>query len=334
MRRLVWVAVGLFVAVFAAAPAYAATPDVDDIVAALQESSVYVAEGATGTNSDTAAMLEAQLYESDHIAIVMLPSDGISSSQEADALAGQISDALNNEDIVAVAAGDFYGADGDILPAGTADELMNRANAVSQTSIDTVNTFIRNVHDWVRANPQQVEVPEAVAAAGPDLTWIWFVALGLLVIPGTIIALTVARRRTHAAVKYTAPGGLNDPIRQLMNLGKRIPERDGRMAEAINDVCRHTEAYFTRLSPQKRRDDAAIRAFEINLVRIREIVDVYIDTLKNREYFDDPKETQTEALEAVQVFAESVKTSIKRNNRQAMLDFRVNSQILTAQRYK
>jgi hypothetical protein len=335
VRRLVCVVLGLSAAFTVATPVYAApSPDVNDIIEALQESPVYVAEGADGTNSDTAAMLEAQLNDADNIVIVMLPSDEVATAEEADVLADQIARELDDGSIVAVAAGDSYGADGDILPAGTADQLMHNADTVSQSTIDTIGTFIRNVHDWVRMNPTEVAPLPEVAAAGPDLTWLLFVVGGIAALgTGGVLAISFARRRTHKKVRYSAPGELNADIRGLTNLIPRIPDRSGLMARAIHDVCRHTEAFFTRLS-SKRRDDAAIEAFRNHLARARRVIDVYIDVQRNSEYFDEPDKVREEALVAIQNLAESIRTSVKRNNREMMLEFTVNTKVLDAERHR
>jgi len=326
------VPLGLMLALSVSSPA-SASPDVDRIVDALQEASVYVATGTDGTTSDTASTLMEQLRDNDNIVLVMLPEDPTLTTEAASRLADQISNGLDDERIVGVAIGDQFDAAASILPSGTADELMKRADTVSTNSVETLITFARNVHDWQRLNPESI-APPATADAGSWFIWVAGVVIVLVIGAGTLITLRVAQRRTHTQVRYTAPGGLNEPIRRLMNQVKRIPEHDSPMVDAVNNVCRHTEAYFTRLQPQKRHDEVAIQAFEKHLSIVQRVVDVYIDSLKNDDYFDDARATRQDALEAVTALSDSIRQSVKRNNRGLMLEFTMQTKVLSAERYK
>jgi len=330
VRRLVSVVLGLL-AVFLTASAAQASTDVDDIIQALQESPVYVADGIEGTNSNTANVLMGQLSEDDNIVLVMLPSDEAATPEAIERIADQISDGLGGEYIVGVAVGDTYDADADSFPSGVADELMRKADSVSQNPIDTLGTFVRNVHDWVRSHPEAV-APSPETAGGSDIT-VLFITIPIALVLSVVVTFVVraARRRVREEVQYNGPRQLRETIRNLMNISKRI--KDNQMRDAIEEVCKYTEAYFSRLHPDKRYSSSAVTAFERHLNSVYSVVERYVDIRNNPEYYDEPQKLTTNAVASVEDFGEYVLKSIKSNNRRSMTDFTVDTKILSAQRF-
>jgi hypothetical protein len=341
MRRvaLATCSVAIFVA-FATTPVHATTSssNMGDIIETLQGSSVYIAPGTEGTNSDTAAMLERQILESDQIVIVILPSDAESTSEEVQQLTQDIADKLDDSAVVGISIGESYDAASDLLPAGVADELMKKADTVSQSPIDTMSTFIRNVHNWERLHPDQVVKTETVEVAPSDgiNPVVPIGGVSVLVLSGALITALILRRRRRIPqkrVKYTAPGVLNDSVSALMRASQSREIKDTEMAEAIIDVCRHSEAYFNKLSRSDRRDTAQIDAFQSNFERIRRIVDTYGNTVREPEYApSDPIIIKKKSVEAVNAFAEKILHSVRSKNRELMLDFEVNVKMITAQK--
>lgn len=340
MRYVALVACSVAAVLCMASPAYAeaSPPNIGEIVDTLQESSVYIAEGTEGTNSDTAAVLEGQMREDDQIVIVMLPSDAEITTEEIQQITTQIADGVGESVIVGVSIGDTFDAAATSLPAGVADELMRNADTVSQSPLDTMGTFIRNVHDWERLHPGQVvkTEPEAVAVpGGPDLT-LPVGGVTALVLSSVITAALIVRKRrrmTHSKVKYTAPPVLNEWVKQFVRLSESKELKGSTMATLLVDVSRHTEAYFTRLSPSNRRDQAQLDAFTGNFERVRNIVDTYLQTKREPQYApSDPREILQKCEATVRDFAEHIQENVRNKNREDMLDFEVNVKIISAQR--
>ncbi|MGV9001876.1 MAG: hypothetical protein ACOH18_02880 [Candidatus Saccharimonadaceae bacterium] len=356
MKRITLAALGVLAVFGIAAPAYASeSPDIGGIVDALHGSSVYIAPGTEGTNSDTAAMLKGQMRDGDSIALVMLPSNQAISSESLQQITQKISDDLGGSIVVGISLGDNYDAIAPSLPAGIADELMRNADTVSQSSIDTMGTFVRNVHDWERLHPEQVSRPDDVALAGSSSSFIpESIGAGLISFLVTSIIIVVLRRRKtriHEEVRFNAPRGISGSIRSLMEFRETIdsPELRRRsiknlknsrtnslddMSTALLDVCKYTEAYFSRLHPDNRLSSGVRETYEKHLLTIEQVTKRFIDMTLYPEYYDDAASSKLQGVESVQGFAEFVLNCIRQNNRTAMTDYTVGTKILSAQRYR
>ena len=333
MKRFIAVALGLIVALSVAIPA-AAAATANDIVGALKEAPVYITSGTEGTNSDTAPSLMSKLYENDNIVLVMLPEDSMVVQEDVNELARKISDGLKNEKIVGLAIGTQFAGVASILPSGTATELMNRAKTVSTNSVETLSTFVRNVHDWQSAHPEQVATPKPSKADEPDAFKPWPFAAGFAIgtVIGVIILVNLNRRRVRKRVHYTAPAELNNPVRELMRSREQLREND-QMRAAIDLVCRYTETYFKRFPAEKKSTDA-IKLFNNKLELAQKVVVEYVYTSKNRDFVTDADDLLARGLESIQGLAETILTSIKDRNNDRLMDYKVNTNILNAQRYR
>ena len=362
MRKVALAACGVITLLCMATPAYAnASPDTGDIVEALQESPIYIAPGTEGTNSDTAAVLEGQMREDDSIVIVMLPSDENTTTSDLEDLTQEISSGLGDGVIVGVSIGDTYDAYASTLPPGVADELMQNADTVSQSPLDTMGTFIRNVHDWERLHPGQVVKPEPEGApagsegfnAGVPVSIGSGVLVAVLVTTGVILFKRRRKTRIHEDVMFTSPRAINGYVHTLMELhdqlaspeferreNKRRDKKKGfdsslvRMADALVDVCKYTEAYFSRLHPDKRLSSSVRDTYIEHLQTIETVVKRYMDMTLNPDFYDDPEPAREAGVSSVEGFAEFVLKCIRQNNRTAMTDYSVGTKILAAQRYR
>ena len=357
MRQVALAALSVFAALLMGGPAHAAaSPDTGDIIDALHGAPVYIAPGTEGTNNDTAALLEGQMHKGDSIVIVMLPSDANTSQEELQHVTQQISDALGKNVVVGVSVGSTYDATGPSLPAGTADELMGNAETVSQSPIDTMGTFIRNVHDWEQLHPEQVKTSHEAASHPAGFNPAPLVIGGVLGVLLVVSAGVVIRRRRktqiHDEVQFNAPHGVGNQIKALMELrsqllgsdftyreeprgrGKNVTSQPASMADALQDVCKYTEAYFSRLHPDKRLSSTVRDTYIEHLETIQSVVKRYIDITLHPEYYDTPDADRQNGLESVQGFAEFALKCIRQNNRTAMTDYTVGTKILSAQRYR
>jgi hypothetical protein len=330
MRRLMVVVLGVFVALGVAAPADATT-NVDDINSALQKAPVYIGQGTEGTTLDTAGTLKMMLNDHDNIVLVMLPSDDSITQEGVNALARQISNGLKTKRILGVAVGTQFAGASSIMPSEVASDLMHRAAVVSTDSVETLGTFVRNVHDWQTSNPSYVPVPKPVKASDSGFQW-WIVIVGILLVMILLVILIVNRRRIRSQVHYTAPGGLNDPVEKMMKLRERLNIQDD-MYNAIDLLCRYTEAYFKRFTPEK-KSPSTITAFSNQLELAQKVVEAYADVRKDPQYYDDPQKVMIRGVDSIQGLADTVLASIKKGNADRLLDYNVSTNILDAQRYK
>ena len=348
MRRLIAVALGLFVALSVAIPASAAT-SVDTIVGALQKAPVFVVDGTEGTTSDTAATLTGKLSDGDNIVIVMLPADETLSVEDVNALTQKISNGLKGERIVGIAVGAQFAGAASMLPSGTAADLMNRAQTVSTNSVETLTTFIRNVHDWQKNNPDYIPTPKPEKAESGVPVWPFIVG-GVLLVTIMLVIFLTTRRRIRGRVHYTAPGNLNDPVRSMMEYRKRL-ERDRywdtyspsinaarresveRMFVAIDATCRYTEAYFKRFASEKKNSGTLV-IFNNQLELAQKVVKDYVYTYENSEFVDNPIQVMKRGHDAIEGLAETILSSIKKGNNDRLMDYKVSTNILDANRYK
>ena len=327
MRLLMAAAFSLVAAVNAVTFA-SAVPNANDIIEALQNAPVYVADGTEGTNPDTAGVLLEQLRDNDQVVLVMLPEDPSLTPETLNALTEKISDGLNDERIIGITVGDQFDATASILPSGTADELMKRADTVSTNAVETLITFARNVHDWQRLNPDLVAPPADPADAGAWM--VWLIGGGVVVIISTVIAVVmINRRRIRSTVHYTAPSGLNDYVTRLMRLRENLDAQDTRMRHAIEMVCKHTEAYFKRFTAEK-RVPLTVKAFERHLDRAEQVITEYTYASKNPDYVDDSKLVIDDGVQSMEALADIILDSIKRGNNKQLMDYKVITTVLKA----
>lgn len=305
------------------------TASTDDVINALKHNSVYVAPGVTGTDKNTASELQQRLNDKDHVIIIMLP-DTASATTDTGLLLDKIDKATGGDKIIGLAVGDTIAAQSSTMPAGTAGELMKRAETVSTNNVETLTTFIRNVHDWQTAHPEATASQQP--HSGPFTTWV--VPGGGIILAITLIisGVAIARKRVHKKIRNNAPKDLKPLITRLLTTSKRVNDR--RMTTAIGNVCKYTEAYFNRLHPDKRYNQAALDTFERHLESAIKVVDVYLDMQNNSEYFDDPGKGLQQGSDAIEGLAEFMLQSIKQKGRQNNTDYTVDTKILSAQRYR
>jgi hypothetical protein len=330
MRRLMVVVLGVFVALSVATPA-SATTNVDAITSALQKAPVYIDQATEGTTPDTAGTLTTMLNGNDNVVLVMLPADTSLTQEDVNALAQKISSGLKSQRIVGISVGAQFAGAASIMPSGVASDLMHRAAVVSTDSVETLGTFVRNVHDWQTSNPSYVPVLKPAKASGPGFPW-WIVIGGILLVMILLVILIINRRRIRSQVHYTAPGGLNDPVEKMMKLRERLSNHDD-MYDAIDLLCRYTEAYFKRFTPEK-KSPATITAFSNQLELAQKVVEAYADVRKDPQYYDDPQKVMSRGVDSIQGLADTVLASIKKGNADRLMDYNVSTNILDAQRYK
>ena len=332
MKRVVF-AVLICVATLGLATSARAAP-IDDAIAALKTANVYVAPGTEGTTSDTAGVLARQLFSGDHVVIVMLPaSTAKESGSDLTALARRIDDAIGHGRIIGLSAGDQVAAFAPTMPAGEATDLMQRAVSVSTNTSESLVTFIRNVHDWQRRNPQAVAAQPTKKPS--DFPWIP-VAGGSAIALCLIIAIIALVRRAlnqppeEERIKFHSPDQVKDVLEKIMQLRPLV--KDSKVQNLLRQICSDTEEYF-----QRNRSRGNVKADTVMLKQhldsVREVLERYIDVQEHPRYFDNPQKELQSGYDAFDGFAINLLNSIKKDNRQELTEYRVNTDILDARRY-
>lgn len=313
----------------AALPAHAQT-SIDDAVKSLRGSPVYVVDGIEGTTSDTANKLRDQLNGGDNILIVMLPD----SSSDPAGVAKALDNATQHKYIIGVSVGDESAAVSTAMPQGVAADQMRRADSVSTSNVETMTTFIRNVHAW------QVQHPSAVASmpVGEDGGFgsLLFVIIAACLALGSGASVLI-RRRTNSRdpdkrIKFkSSPNEVADLLREIMSLKSSVSNHDLKMV--IDRACHDTEQYFARSSDPKRISED--RSTFVNHLRsVRSVLRTYIEVQSSpARYYDDPTKLLRQGYEAIDGFADFVENSIRRGRRSELTEFKVDTDILSAQRF-
>lgn len=319
-----WLALGLIILTAAlAGPASAIAENA--VITWLRSNPVYVDTAAPGTDSDTQGVLTTQLHDGDHILIAMLPEGNVPPGEYA----FRINRSLGGEKIVGVTVGEKAAAYSTILPSGVAADLMKRAATVSTTTDETLGTFIQNVHDWQKLHPH---APAATPESTGDHSGLYWILLAgvvvFVVLGGLVFFLSVKHDSGAEAVRFKkSPETVRDQLNELLKFRSRV--EDPSLASTLTQICRDTEAYFARAGKSSNTD-----AFRQHLESLNNVIEKYVDVQDNPRYFADAPSLLRSGKEAAESFAEFVLTTIQRGSRRDLTDFRVDTDILSAQRYR
>jgi hypothetical protein len=324
---LSWV-VGLLVAI----PAHAQSP-IDEAVKSLQDNPVYVAAETEGTTSQTADDLASQLHGGDNILLVMLPA----TAGDPTDLAKQIDDATEHKYVIGVAVGDQLAAASAVMPQGTAADLMRRANSISTSNVETLNTFVRNVHSWQAQHPRAKASKPVKKKSDGGSSWILFVIIGLiLVLAGLFVVLRASKQgyqTNEGLVQFKrSPEQVRDLLDAIMKM--RGDVEDPEVRQLIDTACTNTEEYFRRSSASGKQE-ADAQMFVNHLQSVRKVLVQYIDiqNTRRRGYYDNPDQLMESGRSAIAGFNTFVLNSIKRGRSADLTNFKVDTDILTAQRF-
>jgi hypothetical protein len=328
VTHIVSVAIAMVIMFSIPASAYA-DASLDDAAAALKNAPVYIAPGTEGTSPTTASDLTDLLRDGDNIAVVMLPANAGEPSQAA----GSIDQTTSHKKIVAVSVGGNLAASSGIMPNGVADDLLTRAVNVSTNPVETLQAFIRIVHNWQSQHPQAT----ASKPAAKDDGFPWVLIIFGAAIATTGIALFIRSKQTKSyatsegSLRFrAAPDNVREILRDIMD--KKSEVKDSALRSTIEQACQDTEQYFARNSdPSKRGEDTS--TFVNHLKSVRNVLVQYLDIQSNKRYYDDADELMQQGYNAITGFAEFVLQSNKRGRRSELTNFKVDTQILDAQRF-
>ncbi|OGH16432.1 MAG: hypothetical protein A3C30_04545 [Candidatus Levybacteria bacterium RIFCSPHIGHO2_02_FULL_40_18] len=306
---------------------------ITDAAQALKNAPVYVAPGTEGTDKDTAGKLQERLNKDDNIVLVMLPAAAESSlGADITTIASRLSEELGNRRIIGLAVGNNVVGYAPTLPAGVAADQMRRARSVSNDPVTTLGTFVQNMHIWQRENPQ-LNPPPLDSPEKGGLSWFVWLGIAVVIVLVVIAVLAVvASQETESSTEKTrfrAP----DQVKEL--LAKIVRERwqikDSELKDALYQLCVDIERYFSSSSKDKKRDSLFFRD---RLNEVAQVLAKYADVQDNPRYYTNWGEELQRGKESITDFSEYVLESIRRGSAEDLFDFRVNTNILQAQRYR
>jgi hypothetical protein len=303
-----------------------------DTVQALQRSSVYVAPGTAGTDKDTSAKLQARLNQDDNIVLVMLPAKAEAElGAEAFTIASRLSEQLGDQRIIGLAVGNNVVGYAPSLPQGVASDQMGRARSVSNDTVTALGTFVLNIHTWQRDHPQPKLPISLPTQVNPSRGVPWVAVPSALAIWGVI---WVIRRRQIMATstertRFVAP----DPVKALLSkiAQERGQIRDQELQAMIHQLCVDIERYFRSSSKEKEKDTLF---FRYRLTEVHEVLSKYLQVQAEPRYYYEPATELTRGKEAIRDFSTYVLEAIRRGQAATLMDYKVNTDILQAQRYR
>lgn len=289
---------------------------IDQAINSLKTNPVYVAEGVQGTTPDTAPQLARRLRDNDHLLIVMLPAPvGVEVSNDLlQTTLTKISDAFEGKKIIGLTIGTSAIAAAPMLPAGTASTLMTRAESVGTNPVETLGTFIVNVHDWQVKNPEPIP-PAPPQPAVPLAEQSWFKALvGLAIgaVAGVAIAYAIKlykrRRESVGDIQFNAPPSVNQWTKELLSLREKINTDDHAMRSAMMRVCTEVEAYFAPTASGHIRPSEEI---EKSLKWAKtSVVEVYLKLQNTPTYYRNVDDEKRKRVKAMQLLADRMHNSV------------------------
>lgn len=307
-RFLLSLAVMLAVVLGIASPV-GAEDYMSEVTNGLKHSPVYIVPQTEETNATTASSLKGVLYGGDGILLAMLPSAAETSlGTDAQSFVARLSERIGGRHIIGVTVGDLAIGYSSVMSSGIASDLMHRAASVSTNPVETLGTFVRNVHDWQRLHPKSKD------ALHPHKSSVWrYVWAGSLCISVVSLALyyvSVARIRQRTRVmtsrkRFRAHRSVNPMLTQIARLRDQVNDSD--LRGLLDQCCVNVERYFMRYS-NDRFGDALV--FQDHLTRLTTLLHKYIEVQNNRGDYRSPDAVMTDVGQRVERFAQFVRASI------------------------
>ena len=303
-----------------------------EAVAALQHTPVYVAPGTEGTDRDTTAKLQSRLTKDDNIVLVMLPASAEAELGTISTIVGRLSEALGDHRIIGLSVGKKVVGFAPSLPAGTASDLMRRAESVSQDPLTALGTFVQNVHLWQVEHPPPKPPVPFVPPKDTEIPWFPTV-LTVPALAGYGIYWIIKRRMENEEKKgktrFNAPDKVGELLAQIAR--ERWKLNDPELIQVTYQMCLDMEKYFSSFSKDKSRD---ARAFQDRLKEVSLVLEKYIEIQNNPRYYKEPGEELNRGKESITGFSEYLLDSIQSGRQADLIDYTVNTNILEAQKYR
>ena len=335
-KKVVVVAFALFF-VFSLWNSAFAQDYVADVLQELQATSVYV-DPSIDEAVNKRSRLGKILLETDRIVLIMLPGDAVAGT-DINTVVSLISSGLGDQYIIGLAVGEDLIAYGPILPSGVVADQMKRAESVSNDSVTALITFAQNIHIWQGKNPMPTPVPtpsptKAISeqsGGGKNLSWIWL----LILVPIAVVVLTFVLKVQRGSdsdsekVRFKSPRQVRDLLQKIYEL--RIYVEDSELKSTLKQMCLDVEEYFKSASSDKDKDT---KHFYERLTDVIEVLEKYLDIQESKRYYRRPEEEMNQGKVSIRDFSHYVLDAVRDGREAELVDYKVNRQILEAQRYR
>ncbi|HRC28328.1 MAG TPA: hypothetical protein PKV96_02980 [Candidatus Saccharimonas sp.] len=282
MKRILMAALTLVGLLLTTAPARAADV-VDEAIATLQTTSVYVAKGAEKTDTNSAAIIQGYLRQGDHIVIVLLPKGATKLTN--DEIASKVLDSLAEHSILGLYSNGQLSAYSRRPSLSQLDvsDMMARASQVNMNlPVESMTTFTKLVHQYQAAHPEPTPTVNTTAGnSGPGTGLLIVIGIGMVCAIGGVSLVVYGSSRTRRAA--TDDTSAPSEIRQFTELADQLAEdvakvaniRDRENMRVMLDTLRDVVAKTRRKRPQVAVVTASNLAEQLNIMRT--IVGGYLD---------------------------------------------------------
>lgn len=272
----------VFLAVFFAAGTASAQGYLSLVVNGLKHSPVYVSPDVEKA-ADTASTLKGIVAGGDNIVLVMLPQAAITDiGGTPDAFAAQVSQRIGSKYIIGLAVGDQVVGYAPSLPTGTAADLMNRAESVSNDPVTALETYTRNVHQWQSDNPQPAAKGNPLSGhEAPGILWLVLTVLGCLIALGIYLYVSAKdnRQRDPDEMTLRSPDQIRHRLQQILDLRRQVASSS--LRDDLWQICRYAETYYSDLRERGERPELHVAELTEPLQQVILVLQGYI-RLQNR----------------------------------------------------
>ncbi len=305
-------------------------PWLDDAIAGIQATNVYVDSGVTGISADA---LAKALPADGSIVVVVLPANADDTFPYSSYGLEKLTDAASQPTVVVAISSDLMAS------SSVVDDALKIANEnESAAKTDLQGALVETVQEITEATPHAPA--SGSPSGGADL--LLPVVLGgvvLVAAAGTAIGLVTRRRRAAAATAATAasvdpvPPGIRLRVTRLRELAPSYAALPGNVVAAetaagIDALASHVEQLFTRLDAKAGEDQGAIAEAEYSdkLARLVAALerDYLLDLLTRPDLWDDPEGRIGEVREALSAVTAQIVDNIKQVNARKGLLFQVS----------
>lgn len=301
----------------------------DEAVQALQSGTVYISPLAAQVSTGTSGRLESEIGNSD-IAVAVFPGAASSEVQGKNyTFVREIATETGHKTVMVV-VGDDLEAGSSFLPAGLAMKYAKSAEGNNGSVEGALQEFIGDVKSY-RSTP----LAKQHHSGGED-TLIYILVPLAAAVAATGVAFRRFRSKKQADTDKveieSAPGTVKSPLNQLLELRRKV--QDQPMRDLLAKACKDTDAYFARAKRAGRDTSADADQFSRNLQKLLEVVGTYVDIqVSPPDYYQNREQYLASGAQAVKSFSDYVVDAIQKGNLEDLSSFRVNAQILDAQRH-
>lgn len=332
MKRLMLL-LSVALAIIYVAPSALAADWVTTVSDGLKHSSVYVAPGTEGTDSNTATSFEQDvLFGNDNIVLVMLPASAKAEVGDLTSFAKQLSSAIGTQHIIGLSVGTQTLGYASQMPPGTAENAMLNATTAASNPKDALTVFVQNIHTWQREHPEAKTTAKPSSPKSGGVPWFLWLLLVIIVIGASVaIALAATARRSRSGTqhkRFKAADQINGQLSEVTALAAQV--NDVAFRRTLDQCCTDIERYFQSYTSDKTGD---AQTFRNHLNSVLSVLRKYIEVQNSPRYYNSPDEKMRQGKQSVTDFADYVLKSIRRGNDAGLLDYKVDTDILQAKRY-